>query len=299
MKTKTIFFLSIGLLWVMGTLTKEVYARDLESASSYGGTYTGWPTTWVALNSLNDPDDALSNERIDFVGDSSAPGVYYTSNSDYLFFRVRVDDGTVTEFSDTHLILIDQGQNGTLDYAFMWDTQSNDQTNHGLEFGIPGTVGGTWATTNMNDLDSSNGQKIAPPDFGLSNGDGYIRILNGQPTTNFGTTTFIDFAISWSYLTAHTTLGKGETWNIQLGSINNANDHGWIDDDVAGGVAPTASRTFPGTVSYSPTSLELESFRVAPRMHDGFSGVLYSLSVLLVIIGVVFVFSSRTHRDEK
>lgn len=246
---------ALSLVLVLSFAPTHVFANQPRSASSYGGTYPSWPTTWKAINSLNDPDDGLTNARIDFVGDATDPGFYIAGNSNYCFFRIRVDDGDATLFSDSHLILIDKDQNGTLDNSFAWDSQSNDQENHGLEMQDPDDIGSTWATTRMDDLDNNNGSKIAPPDFGLSNGDGYVRILNGQSTTNFGTTTFIDIAVSWSYLTTNTTLAKGQSWNIQLGSIDQVNDHGWIDDDVAGNQAPTGSVTFPGTVSFSSTDV--------------------------------------------
>lgn len=195
------------------------------------------------------------------------------------------------------MVLIDQGQNGTLDYAFMWDSQSNDQDNHGLELGIPRDNGATWAATRMNDRDGNNGKKLAPPDFGLSNGDGYVRIVNGQSTTNFGTTTFVDFAIKWSYLSTNSTLGKGQSWNIQLGSINNANDHNWIDYDVAGGLAPTDNRTFPGTVSFSPTAIHLSNLRTTDRVNELPYIIVCGATGLLIISLVAMVFGSRTHRS--
>lgn len=259
MKPKLAFLSFLILAFVVAVPSTISHARPQATASSYGGTFGNWPTAWTAISGLNDPDDLLSNERIDFVGDSNDPGAYYAGNSEYLFFRVRVDDGAATEFADTIMILIDQGQDGTLDYAFMWDSKENDQTNHGLELGVPRDVGATWATTRMDDRDGNNAKKIAPPDFGLSNGDGYVRIVNGQSTTNFGTTTFVDFAVKWSYLSANTTLAKGQSWNIQLGSIDQANDHNWIDYDVAGGQSPSGSRTFPGTAGFSATAITLEN----------------------------------------
>lgn len=296
MKTKFVLLISVIIVVLIG-LSAPVRAHPLWTASSYGGVFSNWPSTWVAVNSLNDPDDLLSNERIDFVGNSSAPGLQYAGNSQYLFFRVRVDDGAVTEFSDTIMILIDQDQNGTPDYAFMWDSQSNDQTNHGLELGVFSTEGTTWATTRMDDRDGNNAKKIAPPDFGLSNGDGYIRILNGQPTTGFGTTTFVDFAINWNFLSSNSTLAKGQTWNIQLGSINNANDHNFINYDVAGGLAPTDNRTFPGTVTFSPTAVTVETIASDSSL-GGFPywmalAVIFSLGSL-GIVSRLFYRSRRT-----
>lgn len=301
MKPKLVLLPAVFVVILVG-LSAPVHARPLWTASSYGGVFTNWPSTWVAISSLNDPDDLLSNERIDFVGNSSDPGLQYAGNSEHLFFRVRVDDGAVAEFSDTILILIDQEQNGTLDYAFMWDSQSNDQTNHGLELGVPRDVGATWAATRMNDRDGSSGQKIASPDFGLSNGDGYIRIINGQPSTNFGTTTFVDFAISWNFLSNNTTLSKGQSWNIQLGSIDNANDHNFITYDVAGGLTPANSSTFPGTVSFSPTAVTAEKILIESSLGGFTYWITFIVVCLLVSLGIVvrlIYYSRRTPKSYK
>jgi hypothetical protein len=297
MKPRLVFLFFLVLALMVALSATIVQARPLATASSYGGTYTGWPTTWTAISSLNDPDNLLANERIDFVGDTSDPGAYYAGNSEYLYFRVRVDDGTATEFSDSILILIDQGQNGALDYAFQWDSQSNDQTGHGLELGVPRDVGTTWATTRMNDRDANNAQKIAPPDFGLSNGDGYIRILNGQSTTNFGTTTFVDFAIKWSYLSTNSLLGKGQTWNIQLGSINNANDHNFIDYDVAGGQSPSGNLTFPGTVGFSPTAVTVDNLYSQNQVRGQTYGIVLAIVLLFICLGVAIRLGSRASRS--
>jgi hypothetical protein len=90
MGTKRIFLLFLSLSFILVITSSTIsYARPLATASSYGGTYTGWPTSWTPINTLNDPhDSSLTNERIDFVGDSTDPGVYYAGNSEYLFFFV-------------------------------------------------------------------------------------------------------------------------------------------------------------------------------------------------------------------
>jgi hypothetical protein len=172
-----------------------------------------------------------------------------------------VDNGAATAFADTLMILIDQGQDGSLDYAFMWDSKGTPEDQHGLELGVRNVEGTTWDNTRLTDADGNAAKRVTPPDFGSSNGDGYVRLLNGQPTTNFGTTTFVDFAINWTFLTTNSTLGKNQTWDIQLGSISNATDHNDIKYDVSGGLAPTDSRTFPGTVGFSPTAIQLDSLQ--------------------------------------
>ena len=91
----------------------------------------------------------------------------------------------------------------------------------------------------MEDRDGNSVQKISPPDFSLSGGDGYVRTVDNQASTNFGLTTFVDIAVSWSFLQANTVLNAGQLWRIQFGSISKANDHNFIDYDVAGGVNPS------------------------------------------------------------
>jgi len=60
-------------------------------------------------------------------------------------------------------------------------------------------------------------QKIAPPDFATSGGNGYVRVTDNVATTNFGTTTFLDFAISSLYLGANVpNLWSNGAWRIQL-----------------------------------------------------------------------------------
>jgi hypothetical protein len=287
--------LVLALMTVLPPTTAS--ARPLGDATSYGGVYSSWPTTWSALNSLNDPHDVgLANERIDFVGDTTNPGAYVASNSTYLFFRIRVDDGAPTTFADTILILIDKSRDGSLDYAFMWDSKSMDQTKHGLELGVPWVFGPRWMDSRMDDRDGNSADKLAPPDFGLSNGDGYIRILTNQPTTNFGTTTFIDFAIKWSYLEANSTLGRNQSWAIQLGSIDQANDHNLIKDDVAGNKLPSENATFPANVAFSPTAVIVDGLHAHSHVKNLIYGVLAAALLLSAGLGAAQLWR-REHAD--
>lgn len=223
-----------------------------------------WPSTWQAVPGLNDPHDIGVVEKMDFVGDSSDPGFYTYYDGSYLNFRIRVDEGGAVTWGDAIWIMIDRDQNGTPDYALAWDTGGGAVANHGLELQIAGTNGATWATTNFNDIDGNNGSKGAIDINGSSRTtDGYVRTVDSQSTTNFSTTTFIDIAVSCSYLlTSSTTpLRCGQTWNIQIGSRETGNDHSVISTDVGGSASPsTTPLPWGATIK---TLIRLDSFGAA------------------------------------
>lgn len=254
----------LAFLLVPAVLADGPTAAPAAEYLHFGPSGFTWPTTdqWISLSTLNDPDDGLADDHLDFVGDASDPGFYYHSGVNYVYFRIRVDFGgpvTSSTFGDTVMILLDRGGDGSPDYGFAWDSK---KAGHGLEMVITDTIGTTWATTRMTDLDGNVAQKVAPPDINTT-GDGYVRTIDGVNTTNFGTTTFIDIAVSWSYLYARTSLRKDETWGIQLGSIRKANHHNFIDYDVAGNRAPNQALSFPGTISTSPTAAVLSILTAA------------------------------------
>ena len=178
------------------------------------GSYNGWDSvTWNPIVALNDPDDGAATE-LDFVGDSSNPGAYWADNGTYVFFRVRLNTptGAAGTFSGAHLILLDVDNYlygtgfgtdiaGSPDYAFAWDSKSNDPTAHGLEMSVLSDRGATWKTTRMDDIDGDAGKKLVNDINGLGRTtDGYLRTVDGQSTINFGDTTFLDIAVSWDYL---------------------------------------------------------------------------------------------------
>ncbi|MCE5238725.1 hypothetical protein LLH23_09575 [bacterium] len=245
---------AIGLAIVMAVGLTAVAHGD--TINQYGGPLGAWPTIWLPLNGLNDPDDGQA-EQLDFVGDATNPGGYWAFDQTYVYFRMRVDTGTVISgtYHDTLMVLIDvagEGVTGRPDYAFAWDTKSADLNQHGLEMQRLNTTNLQWSGTKMEDLDGQVGLKISPPDFSLTGGDGYLRTVDGQLTTNFGTTTYVDWAISWSYLTANTTLAMGQTWQIQFGSIANATDHNFITTDVAGNHNPSDAGLTWGETAATP-----------------------------------------------
>ena len=237
---------------------------------STAATFSGWPTNWVAIPSLNDPKDQTdANARIDFVGDSQNPGAYWSSDSNYFFIRMRVavSNVTSTTFHDAHWIYIDRVDytNGSVaagmpDYAIVWDSKSNDPTKHGLELQTGTNISATtyWSQLSLGDIDGNPSQKVSPPDFNLS-GDGYIRTIDMQPTTNFGYTTYIDFAVKWSFISANTALGTNQTWRFQFGSRNDANDHNFPQDDIAGGFLPSSAiaSSWANGVSLHPLSASI------------------------------------------
>lgn len=221
------------------------------------GTYSNWPTNWIALPTLNDPNDGKDTQN-DFVGDVTNPTAYFGMNADYVFFRMRVQVPTVVAgktFHDAHMVLIDlagkdyntktkalqAGTDGNPDYGFCWDSKSNDNTKHGFEMQVRSTVGTVWSAVAMDDIDYDVAKKGTNDINGNSRtADGYVRTIDQQTTANFGMTTYVDYAIKWSYLQTYTGLNTNQVWRITLGSIANATDHNNINADIAGGANPTS-----------------------------------------------------------
>lgn len=237
MKRIEFFLLMLGLGWWVapaGAVTNYMY----------GGIYNAWPSTWTSIGSLNDPDDGLATERLDIVGDSTDPAAFWSADENYLYMRMRVDDGAPGSnlWGCSYMIMIDVAGIGTAgqpDYGIAWDYKENQQQNHGLELMVPNTIDNSWGASRFSDVDGAAASKINPPDFALSGGEGYIRTIEEVSSVNFGTCTYIDFAASWSRLESSTSLEPGQTWSVQLGSINNANDHNWINGDVAANHNPS------------------------------------------------------------
>lgn len=223
----------------------------------YGGEYTNWPSTWTAMTNLNDPDDGLS-EDLDIVGDATDPAAYWRQDENYVYFRMRIDNSAgVSNVPNASYFVMIRPQGTTTVWAIAWDAKSANNANHGLEMlvstGGNAVVGTSWDATRFDDLDGNSGSKIAPPDFGVANGDGYIRTTDEVGTTSFGTTTLIDFAAKWSYLRANTGLNTGQVWSVQMGTIAGSTDHGYISTDVAANCAPsTTPLTFGETVTTIP-----------------------------------------------
>lgn len=243
------------------------YAMPAYATVNQFGTKSAWPSEldWRPINGLNDPVDLSVPREIDFVGDSSNPGAYVFYDDNYWYLRARVGVGTVdsSTFHDSIFIMIDRDNCGSPEYSFSWDSKGTPLLDHGLELQVPQIpLGPSWATSQFNDIDTNAAKKIAPPDFGIPSdgtaGDGYVRTIDGQSTTNLGNTTFVDFAVSWTFLAAQTSLRKTDSWKIQLGSIANSTDHNAISGDVAANRSPTDTGLSFVAVQV-PTAVALES----------------------------------------
>jgi hypothetical protein len=232
----------------------------LFTAPSFGaiinqiGSNFNWNVNWTAINSANDPNDGLAKTQIDFVGDAANPGAYWADQNGYVFFRFQVNVATVTSttFRDSHFLLIDVNNylygtgfgtdvTGRPDFGFSWDSKSNDPEKHGLEMLVYNSGANIWNGINMTDLDGDSGQKGTSDINGDSRTtDGYVRTEDSLITANLGTTTFIEYAISWSYLETYTDLERGQTWSVALASLANATDHNNLTGDIGGGANPSS-----------------------------------------------------------
>lgn len=235
--------LAFNALWLLSAI--HGYGGTVEQI----GSYSNWATTWQVLPSGIEADNGLSDPNFEFVGDLTNPGLYWANSNDYIFFRMRVDADTFTTASGAHILLIDivgQGNTG-IDYGFAWDSKSANDAVHGLEMQIPATNGSTWGDSRMDDIDGKPSEKYVNDINGSGRTtDGYIRSIDGQSTTNFGDTTFIDFAVKWSYLTTYTGLTKDQEWKIAVASMDGGTDHIAFNADVGGGASLTDSITTTG-----------------------------------------------------
>lgn len=230
------------------------------TVSNQVGTYANWATTWTAIGGGVDADDGLA-ETADFVGNAASPGLYYANNGSYVMFRVRVDANTYTaKAQDSYLLLFDIAGYGVtgIDYAFVWDAKSTDAAKHGLEMGITGVNGPTWGDAQIADRDGAPADKTTLDINGAGRTtDGYVRTTDSQTTSAFGDTTFIDFAVKWSYLETNTGMRSNQTWNVALASIVNKTDHNAFSefgnnikssDSISTGWAPVAAIPEPASI---------------------------------------------------
>jgi hypothetical protein len=208
-----------------------------------------WPTEsqWVGIPGLATSTATSGNPENDFKGSTASPAGQWYNGTSYLYFRMQLAyTGSCSSYNtpfdnDVFFVILDRTSTAKkIDYAFSWDVQTaNVISKHGLEMSVPAadySSSTTWSSVAFNDIDGSNGQKY-PPDFDClggsfnSNGtDGYVRAtqnVTGSTVNN----TYVDFAVSWNYLTATygggtvTDLRRTDTLNVAMASMHTGNDH--------------------------------------------------------------------------
>lgn len=271
-KIATLFvFVMVGIFCGQAAIG-DTYDIDLG-----GGAYGNWPTQWNAISGAADPNDG-ADTILDFVGDANDACASWAKNASYVFFKFRIQKGDATpaDFRDSHFVIIDvvdktfdtgtqqlvDGDDHKADYGFAWDSKSNDVSAHGLEMMVRDVAASDWDTTRMDDIDHNAGSKLVNDING--NGrttDGYLRFTNGLSTANFGTTTELEFAVSWSYLETYTDMTEAQfdnqLWRVTLGSLANSTDHNPFTGDIAGGANPASLSTEGFATVPEPASLAL------------------------------------------
>ncbi|MDF7825113.1 hypothetical protein P4B35_13905 [Pontiellaceae bacterium B12227] len=208
------------------------------------GTYSGWSAVnWNPIVALNDGVDG--GAQLDFVGDAGNPGAYWGVNDGYVFFRMRLNVATVdsSTFSDSHFVLFDVAgyglDSGAPDFGFVWDSKSAKPLSHGLEMSILSVSGTDWKDIKMDDIDLDAAKKGTNDINGDGRDtDGYVQTSDGQVTDTFGETTYLDYAVSLSYLETHVSDFLSGDVKVQFASIANSTDHNALSADIAGGASP-------------------------------------------------------------
>jgi len=242
-KTTNRAFRLFSLFIVFSAVISIASSSNAATYNIYGGTYASWPTSWIPVPSLGDPDDGVT-ERLDFVGDTLISGgdatnyaFYKYNDGTYAYFRVRVDTGTWGGiktldaggvWTDSIWIMIDGDADGVPDYALAWDSNAWDPGGtepHGLEFQVLDSIFSTWSKTTFDDIDRLDSKKLWQSgtgtgqcngqcgggnncwhvDIPYTGGTGYMRVVDNVSTTSWGTTMFIDIAVTWEYLVSAST----------------------------------------------------------------------------------------------
>lgn len=144
-----------------------------------------------------------------------------------------------------------------------------------MEFLTFNSTDGKWNKTDLKDMDAVPMGRGAMDFNGICRTtDAYIRTIDSVSrvtgtgnTVVTGNITYVDFAIRCGFLTyangypsppvRASTLLCGQSWNLQLGSIPNSNDHSFLSADIAGGQTPTSSVSLSGPIT---TYALVESF---------------------------------------
>lgn len=296
--------LALGILALLSTGWLAAPLAAQSNALDHFGSGLTWPTDaqWTAVSGFTDPDDGLT-DYLDFVGDATYPCLYTAVQNGYVFFRIRVQyPSNVTtsspfEKGGTVGVLInyyDAGDDGYPDYGFLWDAKQDSNVNHGLELNVRGTTGALWGNCSMDDADGSSGQKVWDVaqdlfDFRNLGTDGYVRTVDEVAAGGFGTTCFVDIAVSLSFLDyihaqnpTKYKLQSGQSWGLQIVSILNANDHAAFNCDignnlsissaVGGWSAQTITLAELGafTARYADSRMRIEWETLAERDNAGF-----------------------------
>lgn len=224
-----------------------------------------WPTEsqWVGIPGLATSTATSGNPENDYKGSSSSPAGQWYNGSNYIYFRMQMRTtssasayNTPFTQNDCFFVILDRGSTAQkIDYAFSWDVQTSGViSNHGLEMSVPvATYSDTtvWNTVQFDDIDGSSGQKCintkgtykgcydfdaSSDSFNSTQKDGYVRatqIVDGTTVNN----TYVDFAISWNYLTAArvgstgtvTDLKRTDTLYVAFANIHTGNDHSTLN----------------------------------------------------------------------
>lgn len=282
---------------------------DQVGAAAFWDTGGGAGITWTAFGGTDGADYTADSGNFDFVSSVASPGLYYAETANYIFFRMRVNAGSIgtTPGSSpygTYALLLDIATDpnpttpvgsvaplrspivGTtgIDYAIVWDSSNKNDAGHGLEMSrveSGGLVTSKWSGTKLNDIDNSDGTKGVMDINGLTtaggstyrSGDGYVRTTDSQSTTDFGNTTLIDFAVSWSYLENYTLLNRAQQWDVTLATDQGSNDHQLLIGDVYG--APNSENNLISGASWISTS-----WSAVPEPGNFLAGVLLAAGLL-------------------
>jgi hypothetical protein len=127
----------------------------------------------------------------------------------------------------------------------------------------------------MDDYDHDAAKAVVPPDIGRG-GNGYVRSVDGVPTTGYwnGTSTFVDFAVSSTYLATYASFPlpvfsppllvtlpqPGGTYYVQVASIANATDHNAVNADVGRGFSNSSDVSDSLDSPALPTAVTVASF---------------------------------------
>lgn len=217
------------MAWLAGAFLAVSSAEADVETKIIGDKGTAWPAHWTEITALRDGADAGTAPRLDFTTNALGQGtVYWAKDEYYVYFRLRLNIATVdvNTYRDVIWIYINKVGYGSAvaDYAIAWDSKSDDNAKHGVEMQVY-YRGTTWSTIEFDDIDGTAGSKLANDiNGGSRTTDGYLRILSNLSGVDTNTS-FIDWAVSWTYLETYTDLRKTDVWYMTVGCKNSSTDH--------------------------------------------------------------------------